>query len=162
MGRLIPILPAMNRLRLLLLAALVLTGASNIEAAPPRILKVLPHLLDQEGRHTLSPSLYERDAYQAHLRKNPNQISAIRFDIQWKASARKNLKMRVEIRGTRDPRVSSKVLEETVKSGRWFSTWTGITLNRDALREVGEMAAWRVTLWEDGQQIAEQKSFLWQ
>ena len=49
------------------------------EAASAKIIKVLPHLLDRDGRHTLSPSLYERDAYQAILRAHPIQRSALRF-----------------------------------------------------------------------------------
>ena len=46
---------------------------------------MLPHYLDKEGRHTLSPSLYERDAYQAILRQNPEKRGGMRFDVQWKA-----------------------------------------------------------------------------
>ena len=42
---------------LLLLAALSLANATQ----PGKISKVLPHWLDQQGRHTLSPSLLERD-----------------------------------------------------------------------------------------------------
>src|SRR5439155_1231097 len=57
----------MIRLCLLMLLALPLRGAEA------KIYKVLPTFIDKEGRHSLSPSLYERDAYQAQLRKHPEQ-----------------------------------------------------------------------------------------
>src|SRR4051812_22255687 len=71
------------------------------EATSGRIIKVLPHFLDLQGRHTLSPSLFDRDAYQAVLRQHPEQRSAIRFDIEWKTkdSSASAVKMRVEVRG---------------------------------------------------------------
>ena len=56
---------------------------TNDCSAASRISKVLPHLLDKQGLHTLSPSLLERDAYQAQLRSNPDQCSGIRFDVKW-------------------------------------------------------------------------------
>ena len=55
---------------MLLLGCLMM--ASQASAATGRVLKVLPHLLDTNGLHTLKPSLYERDAYQAYLRKHPD------------------------------------------------------------------------------------------
>jgi hypothetical protein len=39
-------------------------------AKPAKIVKVLPHYVDLEGRIALAPSLFERDAYQAVLRLN--------------------------------------------------------------------------------------------
>ena len=132
-------------------------------AAANKIVKVLPHFLDQEGRHTLSPSLYERDAYQAHLRKHKDLISALRFDVQWKAPAgdKTNLKMRVEIRGGKNLGAKPVVLEQPVKPGQWFGNWAALTLPKETYEQLGGMVAWRVTLWNGDQQIAEQKSFLW-
>ena len=34
----------------------------------------------------ISPSLFDRDAYQAYLRQHTNEISAIRFDVLWSAA----------------------------------------------------------------------------
>ena len=56
------------RAALLLLALFTVAAGSG---GSGRILKVLPHLLDGKGHHTLSPSLLERDAYQAELRLHP-------------------------------------------------------------------------------------------
>src|SRR5690348_1436186 len=71
----------------ILLMVTVAAFAFDAEAAGARIIKVLPHLLDRDSRHTLSPSLYERDAYQSFLRKNADQCAGLRFDVQWKAKA---------------------------------------------------------------------------
>ena len=137
-------------------------GSHHAEAAG-KIVKVLPHFLDQDGRHTLSPSLYERDAYQAHLRKHKEMISALRFDIQWKAPAedKSNLKMRVEIRGGKNLGTKPVVLEQSIKPGKWFGNWAALTLPKETYEQLGDIVAWRVTLWNGDQQIAEQKSFLW-
>ena len=47
------------------------------------IVKVLPHYLDEEGRHSDGPSLLHRDVYQKKLRDEPELINALRFDIKW-------------------------------------------------------------------------------
>ena len=80
--------------------AVLLLSAALAHAGGGKVLKVLPHFLDRDGKHALSPSLYERDAYQAHLRKNPAEISALRFDVNWSADGKPaDLRIRVEARG---------------------------------------------------------------
>jgi hypothetical protein len=53
-----------NRMKSVPLIALIglLLATSLLPAAEGRVIKVLPHLFDSQGRHSLSPSLYERDA----------------------------------------------------------------------------------------------------
>ena len=51
---------------LLLLGSL--SAASASDAVTGRVVKVLPLLLDLKGQDAISPSLYDRDAYQAYLR----------------------------------------------------------------------------------------------
>src|SRR5947209_19036064 len=70
-------------------------------AATGRVTKVLLYLLDLQGRNALSPSLYDRDAYQARLREHRNQVSGIRFDVEWKTKgeAAAPLSVIVEMRG---------------------------------------------------------------
>ena len=153
----------MSRLITGLLPALLLATTFSTVAATGRVVKVLPHFLDLKGRHALSPSLYERDAYQNQLRQNPEQRSGVRFDILWqvRAKAATSLKLKVEIRGIAQGNLpSEKVLEKEVKSGAG-SRWTPITLGGDDFKAIGEVTAWRVSLWEGDQLIAEQKSFLW-
>lgn len=146
-----------------LIVAILFFAAPGAEAGTARIKKVLPHYLDLEGRHMLAPSLYERDAYQAHLRQHPEERSALRFDINWTGGRRNggDLRLRLEIRGSgRDPG-DPLVLEVPVKPPLFLSRWSAILVEDDAYRRLGEVTAWRATLWQDGTQVAEQKSFLW-
>lgn len=149
----------MRRLNLFLL--FLLLPAVMVHAASAKIIKVLPHYLDKEGRHTLAPSLYERDAYQAHLRKTVGERGGLRFDVQWKAGGTNGLKLRVELRGSADKAPTTSVLETGVSPGKVFSKWSGLSLRDAEYQKFGELIAWRVTLWDGDQQVADQKSFLW-
>jgi hypothetical protein len=137
------------------------TGASRATAG--RVIKVLPLFLDLKGHDAISPSLFDRDAYQVHLRQHTNEVSAIRFDVLWKVSNLKGakLKLRAELRGVGDrgaPRQT--VLEKEVTPG-YFRSWTSLKLEGDDLKNFGSLIAWRVTLWDGDQLLGEQKSFLW-
>jgi hypothetical protein len=134
------------------------------EAATARINKVLPHYVDLQGRHTLSPSLFDRDAYQAVLRDHPEQRSAIRFDVDWKSKDKPSepLKIRVEIRGVATEKAPVQVtLEKNLEPTGWLGRWTSLTVKGEDYRKLGEVTAWRVTLWEGNRLLSEQKSFLW-
>ena len=146
---------------LFLLGSLSATFASD--AVSGRVVKVLPLLLDLKGRDAISPSLYDRDAYQAYLHRHTNEISAIRFDVLWKASNANGvkLKLRVELRavGTNGlPR--QMTLEQSVAPG-FFRRWTSLVLGGADYKNFGELVAWRATLWSDDRLLGEQKSFLW-
>ena len=65
-----------------LAAALLVFGVANAAHAEAKISKVLPHWLDKKGRHTLSPSLFERDAYQAQLPRQPGSTLRDSFRCQ--------------------------------------------------------------------------------
>ena len=52
-------------------------------------------------------------------------------------------------------------LEERVRHRGLFSSWSWITLKGEKYEKFGELNAWRATLWEGGQMLGEQKSFLW-
>ena len=92
----------MRRLCCFTLSLFVCVAAFAADLPTGKVLKVLPHLMDAQGRHTRSPSLYDRDAYQADLRKDLTKVSGVRFDIQWKAEAKTEAPavLRVELRGT--------------------------------------------------------------
>ncbi len=140
----------------------LLSGSAR--AAEGRVIKVLPVFLDTNGQFTVSPSLYDRDAYQALLRAHPKQRSGMQFAVQWKARrpVTTPLTLRVELRGVAEGSLPKQTaLEETVHKHGWFSTWTNVTLAGDAYRDFGEVTAWRVTLWDGSQMLGEQKSFLW-
>ena len=131
------------------------------DASTGKVLKVLPHLLDRDGRQSLSPSLYERDAYQAFLRKNPEKCSGLRFDIQWKVKsvAGAQMKLRVEVRGSKEAK--PLVLEQPAERNHWYNRWSSLRLDGESYQKVGEVIAWRATLWKGERLIAVQKSFLW-
>ncbi len=137
------------------------TFAPEARAASGRIVKVLPQFVDLQGRIALNPSLYERDAYQLELRRNPEMRSAIRFSVQWASRDATNLKLRVEMRGNRGRLGTTATIESPVKFRGLFSSWAKITLEGDAAKSFGELSAWRATLWDGDTLVAEQKSFLW-
>src|SRR5258705_443123 len=117
-------------MRLWLICLLTFAGGwfHIANAASPKNIKVLPYYLYLEGRQSISPSLYDRDAYQARLRKNPKERSGLRFDIQWRAGAASALRLRVEVRGAQGKELTKSILETPVKPGA-FSKWTVLTLS---------------------------------
>ena len=137
--------------------------AVSASAATGKVIKVLPHFLDAKGQHTTSPSLYDRDAYQALLRQQPEKRSGLRYDVQWKARAATGpVKLRVELRGLAQGNLPrQKTIETPVNAGRGASRWNGVVLAGEDYKAFGEVTAWRVTLWDGETLLGEQKSFLW-
>jgi hypothetical protein len=153
----------MRRLLMILLLLSSLSAAVASDVATARIVKVLPLLLDLEGRDAISPSLYDRDAYQAYLRQHTNEISAVRFDVLWKASngVGAKLKLRVELRGVGANNLPRQItLEQDVKP-KFFRRWTSLALSGVGYKNFGTIVAWRATLWSGNRMLGEQKSFLW-
>lgn len=147
-----------------LLLSCLLAGVLPAAGASGRVIKVLPQFVDLKGRNSLSPSLYDRDAYQAWLRQHPDLVSGVRFNIQWKADRHYfgPLKLRAELRGTVEGKPPNRrVLEKTVVPGGWFSHWVVLSLTGEDYKRFGEVTAWRVTLWEGKRLLSEQQSFLW-
>ena len=143
------------------LVLLLVAGFSLPSEAASRIVKVLPQLLDREGRHALSPSLYDRDAYQNHLRRVPADRAGVRFAIQWKGPRSTQLMLRVEMRGARGKATTKAVLEQPVQRRGWFSDWSSLKLAGAEYQDFGELVAWRATLWKGSEQVGAQNSFLW-
>ena len=140
-----------------LAAALLVFGVATAAHAEAKISKVLPHWLDKKGRHTLSPSLFERDAYQAQLRANPDQRSGIRFDVKWSGSS-SELKLMVELQIA--DAAKPVVLSQPLKAGR-RGGWSAVTLDGERFKSLGKIVAWRASLLEGDKTLAERKSFLW-
>ncbi len=143
-----------------LAAALLLPGVLSTAAAaqPGKISKVLPHWLDLHGRHTLSPSLLERDAYQNRLRKDRALCSGIRFDVKWSKNTSGSVKLQLELRVT--GKAKPIVRELAIKPGR-HGGWDAVTLDDDAFRAIGKIIAWRVRLLDGEIELAKRRSFLW-
>jgi hypothetical protein len=146
---------------LLLLGSLSAAFAANTITGS--VVKVLPLFLDLKGHDAISPSLFDRDAYQSYLRQHTNEISAVRFDVLWKASNAKNskLKLRAELRGVGAGGLPKQTVLETEVTPGFFRSWTSLTLGGDDYKNFGEVVAWRVTLWNGEALLGEQKSFLW-
>lgn len=162
--------PRRGFLRGLLAAVPALAVASPGNAATPakprppaRILKVLPHFLDLEGRHTVNPSLFDRDAYQFELRQNPALRGGLRFDVLWRTTPTRPgaFTLKLELRGSKAPEQSPVILTTRAFARGGFSQWTRVPVRGNNYEALGELLAWRVTLWREEEQLAEQTSFLW-
>lgn len=153
----------MRRLKFFSLCLALLALVSRASAAELRIVKVLTQYLDLQGRHALSPSLFERDSYQDQLRQHPAQRSGLRFAIQWKAGGmdRTNLKVRLQLRGLKGNDLQTKDVQAPAGKQGWLTTWSTVDLTGPEYQQFGELVAWRVTLLDGDHEIAEQKSFLW-
>jgi len=154
----------MRRFLLVFLAAMLVSVAGSALGATGQIIKVLPHLVDRQGRVALSPSLYERDAYQAVLRQTPEKRGGMRFDVQWKSRGAvwQPLRLKVEIRGLAKGDLPKEItIEKTVEKSKWFGRWTSLELSGEEYRDFGEITAWKVTLWEGEWPLDDFKSFLW-
>lgn len=148
-------------------------GCSHQPSRSPeaRIIKVLPSLLDAEGRASIHPSLYERDAYQAFLRKESDKVAGLRFDILWKArpglrgGQTQPLVLKLELRGSSQGGAArggnTVVVERPIAGSQAGRRWSQVVLGPDEFRRVGEVSAWRATLLEDQRVVASTQSFLW-
>ncbi len=134
-------------------------------AGTGRIVKVLPEYLDLKGRNSLSPSLYERDAYQVYLREHPEKRSGMTFYTQWKVKGwiDEPVKLRVELRGPAAGELPKqmKLEKEVEPTVGLFSHWTSLTLAGEDYKRFGHVTAWRVSIWQGNKLLGEQKSFLW-
>jgi hypothetical protein len=149
--------------RLIITLALWALLAFGAQAGEGRIVKVLPQLVDEQGRSQLSPSLYERDAYQFKLRRMPGLRGGVRLAVQWKV---KNvdwtkLKLRAEMRGALENTLHTVTIEEPVKKNGWFGHWSELRLEGADYKAFGQLVAWRVTLLEGDRPLSQQDSFLW-
>ena len=152
----------MRTLRTFMIAGTLLASMLGAEAASAKIIKMLPHYLDQQGKHTVDPSLFERDAYQQELKLHPEHVSGMRFDVQWngKGIANQVLKVRLEVRGNNTPPRSAVTFEQEVKARR-FSQWSSLRISGEDFKRTGKIVAWRLSLWQGDVMLDEQKSFLW-
>lgn len=132
-------------------------------AGESRVLKVLPYLLDAQGRHALRPSLYERDAYQAKLKGDAALVHGLRYDLQWQArpASKAGLSLRLELRSGSGAEGRTLVLEGPLKPGWRGRGWSRLQLTGQQFKELGQVTAWRATLRQGDAELAEEKSFLW-
>ena len=153
------------RTMLFVLATLIFWSPIPAQAeGKMEIVKVLKHLLDQDGKHTLSPSLLDRDAYQAHLREHSELVSGIRFDIQLRAKPKSAdaLRLKVEIRHGEGNTIKTLSKESAIPNKkRRRSFWQGLKVSGAEYQQLGGIIAWRVSLWQGDTKMSELESFLW-
>jgi len=153
----------MRRLFAILILFASLSATIMADDIQGRVLKTLPLFLDLKGRDSVSPSLFDRDAYQFYLRQHTNEISAIRYDVLWKASNAQNakLKLRIELQGVGTNGLPRQAVLEKEVAQKFFRSWTSFTLDGGDYKNFSAVNAWRTTLWSGDKMIGEQKSFLW-
>jgi hypothetical protein len=125
-----------------------------------RVVKVLPFFLDLQGRHALSPSLYDRDAYQDLLRRHPEQCSTMQFAVLCKGrpSGTNVLTLRVEMRGEAQ---GKEAFEKTLELAPVTKHWNTLTLSTNDYQKLGVLTAWRASLWDGNVMVSKMESFLW-
>jgi len=153
----------MRRLLMMLLLLLAALPSFGDGVEKGRIVKMLPLFLNSKGHDALSPSLYDRDAYQAYLRQHPGEISAIRCDVLWQVEnpAAAEYKLRIELRGIGAGGEPTRFTLEAEAAPPLLRRWNSLVLGGMDYRSFGELVAWRATLWHADQLLSEQKSFLW-
>jgi hypothetical protein len=153
----------MRAVLILMLTLGLCVTARAADAATGRVVKVLPFLVDRQGRIALSPSLFDRDAYQAQLRLHTNEVSAVRYDVLWSAKNAGDAKLtvRVELRGVDTNNLPKFETLETAVTPGFFHHWTALTLPGDEYKKFGGITAWRATLWDGDRLLDGEKSFLW-
>lgn len=147
----------------LVLGALLWGLVSGCAHSERSAIKALPHYLDAQGRHTLSPDLFQRDAYQEYLRVNPDAVSTLRYDARWGRFATRQGpdQIRLELRGTRDGLPTESNVLVAVDEVRRGGGWVSIALAPEEYAALGRVVAWRMIALEDGQEVARARSFLW-
>jgi hypothetical protein len=145
---------------LTLLSLVCLLALPAVAGTTGRVVKVLPFFIDLQGRHALSPSLYDRDAYQDFLRRHPEQCSSMQFAVLCKgrASGTNMLKLRLEMRGSAQ---GKEAFEKKLEVAPVTKHWNTITLTSDDFKKLGVLTAWRATLWDGDAMVSKKESFLW-
>jgi hypothetical protein len=147
------------RIFALIILASALVGCSALQPQSGiNIVKVLPHFLDESGNHTDGPTLLHRDVYQVKLRKNPDLVHAVRYDVNWRGAG--EVKVRLELRSTKVG-VETMIIERVETASGRRTHWTPILIDAATYKTFGQPESWRVSLWQGKTQVGEQKSFLW-
>ena len=76
-----------------------------------------------------------------------------------KAADWPRLKLRIEVRGSKT--TEPYVREEAARRNHWYHRWSSLVLDGESYHRLGELIAWRTTLWEGDKLLAQQRSFLW-
>jgi len=92
---------------------------------------------------------------------NITQNKVNTFTVYAKGTLAGNLRLRMELRTSKNFLLKPLVLEQAVQKRRWFSSWSALQVSGEEFKQMGELLAWRATLWDGEKMLAEQRSFLW-
>jgi hypothetical protein len=150
-------------LPLFLLLALAANLRADSDQITGHISKVLTLFVDTNGVVAPSPSLFDRDAYQAYLLAHTNAVSGVQLDVAWNARHARGttLKVRVDLKGIGTNGIPTQATLVQTVTPSLFHHWTSLTLTGQNYKNFGVLAAWRATLWNGAQILGEQESFLW-
>jgi len=100
------------------------------DAVKGRLIKTLPLFLDLKGRDSLSPSLYDRDAYQVYLRQHPEERSASASMYCGRAKNHRppNSKCALKLRGISTNSLPSQTTLEQETQPKFFRRWTSVKI----------------------------------
>jgi hypothetical protein len=128
------------------------------------VLKVNRTLLDQFGHETdVVGDLQGQAAYQYDLRHDPFRQRGARFHIKWKAPRRaERIRLVLDLQGLNPANESTRatVAAHQPDMDGW-AEWTTLDIKGQQFKKLGEIMAWRVTLYSGDQVMAELPSANW-
>lgn len=148
--------------------------AEQLPAAGRHLKKVLFFWLDEDGQYSQHPSMFERDAYQAYLRDNPEEIHGLKVAVLLSGSSGKleSSSLELKIQGPPGPEIKEPLefrLELADKLDRKLRRWVywdidpvNAEASDEALKLLPEsIVSWRLTLLDEGQPVDRLQSYLW-
>ena len=131
-----------------------------------KVIKVNHEWIDSEGHtHAEIADFPAKAKYQKTL-DDTGKHSGIRFHIHWTTPSARlpHFAVKLEVQGY-DAKTQRETLETLLatypKNPRFKSGWSRLDIKRDTLERLGDLMAWKVTLFQNGQFVAERKSFTW-
>ena len=128
------------------------------------VLKVNRTLLDPLGHETdVVGNLKGEAVYQYALRHDPNRQTGARFHIKWKSPKRaERIRLVLELQGLSTTNESTRAtLTANQPDMDGWAEWTTVDITGEQFKKLGEIMAWRVTLYSGDRVMAEQPSANW-
>lgn len=149
-------------------------NAEQLPAAGRHLKKVLFFWLDKDGQYSQHPSMFERDAYQAYLRENPEEIHGLKVAILLSGSKGKleSSELELKIQGPPGPEIKEplefrlELADQVDRKLRRWVYWDIDPVNAEAsdgsLKLLPEaIVSWRLTLLDEDQPVDRLQSYLW-
>ncbi len=128
------------------------------------VLKVNRTLLDNYGYETdVVGNLKGEASYQYSLRHEPNRQSGGRFHIKWRApKGSTQVRLVLDVRGLTPANETVRdTLSESFADMDGWAEWTTLDIKERQFKRLGEIMAWRVTIYSGDRVMAELPSGNW-